>query len=149
VLRGIPRSIAQRSGSALLVQSANRADAAGCELANKATFTQGELDAYRKVIDEIQQVQELAETGWAEGKALGSSEGKALGRAEAHKSGLAEGAAAAKVGAILAVIAARGLGMTARDRAHIESCRNLVTLDRWILRAATAASVREVLARPA
>jgi hypothetical protein len=30
------------------------------ELANKATFTQEELDAYQKVIDEIQQVRELA-----------------------------------------------------------------------------------------
>ena len=115
------------------------------ELANKATFTQGELDAYRKVIDEIQQVQELAEARWAEGRALGYAEGKALGRAEAHKSELAEGAAAAKAAAILAVLAARGLVVTARDRAHIENCRDLETLDRWIMRAATAASVEEVL----
>ena len=46
------------------------------ELANEATFTQEERDAYQKVIDEIQQVRELAEAKWAEGKAEGKAEGE-------------------------------------------------------------------------
>jgi flagellar biosynthesis/type III secretory pathway protein FliH len=117
---------------------------AALELANKATFTPDELDAYRKVIDEIHQVQELADAKWAEGKSIGHAEG----HAEGHKSGLAEGAVAGKIAAILAVLGARGIAVAAQDRARIESCRDLVTPDRWITRAATAASVEEVLAPP-
>ena len=108
------------------------------ELANKATFTQDELDAYRKVIDEIQQVQELADAKWAEGKAQGLVEG--------HKSGLAEGEFTGKIAAILAILEARDIVVTAHNRAHIEACKDLVILDRWIKRAATATSVEEVLA---
>jgi hypothetical protein len=111
------------------------------ELANKATFTQEELDAYQKVIDEIQQVRELAEAKWAEGHKSGLAEG--------HKSGLAEGESAGKIAAVLAVLAARGLEVTAEARARIEACKDGVTLDRWIARAATAASINDVLASPA
>lgn len=96
------------------------------ELANKATFTQGELDAYRRVIDEIQQAQELAEVRHAEGRAEGRAEGQ--------------------ITAILTVLAARGISVTAEVRAHIEACQDLVTLERWIARSATAATVEEVLA---
>jgi hypothetical protein len=95
------------------------------ELANKATFTQGELDAYRRVIDEIQQAQELAEAKFA------------LGRAE--------GETAAKITAVLAILATRNLPVTAQARARIEACKDLVTLDRWIARAVTAASVEDLV----
>ncbi len=44
------------------------------ELANQATFTQEERDAYEKVIAEIQQVRELAEAKWAEGEVAGQGE---------------------------------------------------------------------------
>ena len=96
------------------------------ELANEATFTQEERDAYQKVIDEIQQVRELAEAKWAEGNA--------------------EGETGAKVAAILSVLAARGIPVGARARSAIEACKEVVTLDRWIVRAATAASAEEVVA---
>ena len=98
------------------------------ELANKATFTQGELDAYRRVIDEIHQAEELAEMKWAQGRA--------------------EGEATGKIAAILAVLAARGIPLTGQARARIETCRDRVTLDRWIARAATAASVEDVFTSP-
>jgi hypothetical protein len=98
--------------------------------ANKATFTQEELDAYQKVIDEIEQVRELAEAKWAEGKAIG----------------LAEGEVAGKIAAILAVLAARGVAVTADARARIEACKDPVTLDRWIARTAHATSVEDVFA---
>ncbi len=96
------------------------------ELANEATFTQEERDAYQKVNDEIQQVRELAEAKWAEGKA--------------------EGETGAKAAAVLAVLAARGISVRAEVRAVIEACKDVVTLDRWIVRAATAASAEEVIA---
>jgi hypothetical protein len=100
------------------------------ELANKATFTQGELDAYRRVIDEIHQAQELAEAKFKLGRAEGRTEGETAG----------------KIAAILAFLAARSIPVTAQARAHIEACRDPVTLDRWIARAATATSVEDVLA---
>jgi PD-(D/E)XK nuclease family transposase len=108
------------------------------EIANKATFTQGELDAYRKVIDEIQQAEELAEAKFAQGEIKGRAEGETKGRAE--------GRAEAKTAAILAVLAARGIAVSAEARARIEACTDLATLDRWIARAATAAPDEAVLA---
>jgi len=92
------------------------------ELADKATFSQEELDAYQKVIDEIQQVRDLAEAKWA------------------------EGATGAKIAAILAVLAARGVPVSAEVRSVIEACKDVAMLDRWIVRAATAASAEEVIA---
>ena len=86
------------------------------------------------MIDEIEQVRELAEAKWAEGKAIGL--------AERH----AESEAAGKIAAILAVLAARGVGVTADARARIEACKEPVTLDRWIARSAHATSVEEVFA---
>lgn len=95
------------------------------ELANEATFTQLELDAYRKVMDEIQQAREYGDARHAEGKAEG------------------------KAGAILAVLAARGIAVDGETRLQIEACQNLALLDQWIARAATATSAREVIAASA
>ncbi len=94
-------------------------------LANAATFSLTELDAYRKVMDEIQQAREYGEAKRVEGKL----EGKAEGKAEA----------------LLAVLAARGIAAAGEARARIEACRDVATLDRWITRAVTADSVEEVL----
>jgi hypothetical protein len=100
------------------------------ELANEANFTQEERDAYQKVIDEIQQVRELAEAKWAEGRAEGEVDGFAKGKAAA----------------VLAVLEARGIPVGNEAIAHIETCRDVATLDRWIARATTAASAEEVIA---
>lgn len=43
-------------------------------------------------------------------------------------------------------LAARGIPVDAEARARIEACQDLATIDRWIVRAATAASVEDVLA---
>src|SRR5580700_5605233 len=96
------------------------------ELANESTFTQEERDAYQKVIDEIEQAREYGEVKWEEGKA--------------------EGETGAKAAAILAFLAARGIPVSAEVRSDIEACKEVVTLDRWIVRAATAASAEEVIA---
>jgi hypothetical protein len=101
---------------------------AALELANKATFTQEELDAYQKVIDEIQQVRELAEAKLAEGEAIGLIKGK--------------------IAALLAVLAARGFSVTAEARARIEVCKDGGTLDRWIARATAAPSIEDVFTAP-
>jgi hypothetical protein len=92
------------------------------ELANEATFTPLELDAYRKVMDEIQQAREYGEAKHAAGKAE------------------------AKVEAILTVLETRGIPIDDAARARITACADAATLGRWLARAVTAASVEEVIA---
>jgi hypothetical protein len=98
------------------------------ELANQAKFTKEEMQAYERVRDEIRQVLEIAAARWAEGKA--------------------EGETVALVRAILALLAARGISVSVEARAHIEACKDVSTLDRWILLAATARTAEDVIAAP-
>jgi hypothetical protein len=99
------------------------------ELANQATFSQGELDAYRKVMDEIQQAREYGADQRAAGEAAGFVKGEAAGL----------------VKALLALLGARGLVVSLEHRDRLEACKDPSTLTRWIARAATAASVAEVM----
>jgi hypothetical protein len=92
------------------------------ELANVATFSLEELDAWQKVINEIAQLRELM----------------------AFK--LAQGEIKAKVAAVLSILEARGIAADGETRARIEGCSNLPTLEQWIVRAVTAASAAEVVA---
>ncbi|MEI8257444.1 MAG: Rpn family recombination-promoting nuclease/putative transposase [Deltaproteobacteria bacterium] len=108
------------------------------ELANQAKFSQDELQAYERVRDEIRQVFEIAAARWAEGKAEGERLGEAMGKAEGERAG--------RIAAIVAVLAARGVVVSAPARASIEGCTDAATLDRWIARAAIAASADEVVA---
>jgi hypothetical protein len=103
---------------------------AAVELANEATFTQPELDAYRKVMDEIQQLRDLLLTSEAKGEAKGEAVGEARGMARA----------------VLRVLAARGVAVSELARAQIAGCRDEATLDRWLTRAALAESTDELLA---
>lgn len=71
---------------------------------------------------------------WEREKAELRAEGKAEGRAL----GLAEG--------ILSLLRARGLLVSEPVQARVLACRDLSTLDRWLVRAATASSDAEVIA---
>ncbi len=113
---------------------------AALELANEATFTPAEFEAYRKVMDEIQQAREYGAAQRAEGVV----EGKAAGVVEGKAAGVVEG----KVAAVLAVLSARGLPVSNEVRARIETCTDVAMLDLWISRAATASSIDEVFATP-
>jgi len=95
-------------------------------LANQAKFTKLELEAYRKAMDEIQQARDYGAMMKAEGRAEGRAEGVAR--------------------ALLAILGARGIAVSAEARARIDACQDSATLERWIVRAATAASVEEVFA---
>ena len=101
---------------------------AAVELANEATFTPAELEAYRKVMDEIQQAREYGDAREAKGETGGIAKGKAS--------------------AILTILAARSIQVSAEVRARIERCKDPATLDRWIVRATTATSAEEVIAPP-
>jgi len=104
------------------------------ELANQATFTQTELDAYRKVFDEIQQVRDLAEAKWVEGKAEGLAEGEAKGEVKAKRETLHR------------LLLRAGLAVTDDDRARIQACTDPATLDRWLDNVLGAGSTADVLA---
>jgi hypothetical protein len=103
------------------------------ELANKATFTQDELDAYQKVTDEIEQVRVLAEAKWAEGFAEGET------------AGFTKGETAGKAAAILAVLEARGFAVGDAVRERVAGCTDPATLARWLARAVTAASAEDAV----
>jgi hypothetical protein len=79
--------------------------------------------------------------GEARGKAIGEARGKAIGEARGKAIGEAKG----RQDALLTLLAARGLAVSAANRARIKACDKPATLDRWITRAATAPSVTAVL----
>jgi hypothetical protein len=72
--------------------------------------------------------------------AKGRAEGEARGRAEGEAKGRAEGRAEA----LLAVLKARGMRVHAKARKRILGCTDPEQLERWLVRAATASSLREV-----
>ncbi|HLM73282.1 MAG TPA: hypothetical protein VK459_11340, partial [Polyangiaceae bacterium] len=76
----------------------------------------------------------------AQGRKRGRIEGEAKGRAK----GLAEGEVKGKRDAVLALLKARGVALSAEERAVLNACADAAKLDRWIIRAATAASASEV-----
>ena len=115
---------------------------AALELANEATFSPHELEAYRKVMDEIQQAREYGEAKRVEGEAAGFEKGQAAGFEKGQAAGKTEG----KAEAALAVLAARGIAVDSESRARILACTEDSALDRWIGRAATVSSVDEVFA---
>ena len=92
------------------------------ELANEATFTPQEIDAYRRVMDEIQQARDYGAAQRAEGFAKGQAR------------------------TLLTILGARGIAVGSETRARIEACTDAATLDHWAVRAVTAASAEEVIA---
>jgi hypothetical protein len=72
---------------------------------------------------------EIADLLEAEGKAEGKAEGRAEKKAEK----------------VLRVLATRGFSVTDAQRDRVLTCRDLATLDRWLERAVTAASVEDAL----
>jgi Uma2 family endonuclease len=87
----------------------------------------------------------------AEGEARGRAEGEARGRVEGEAHGRAEGEAAGeargRAEALLAVLEARALPVTAAERARITGCTNLAELERWVRRAVTARATAELFER--
>ena len=70
------------------------------------------------------------------------AKGEAKGELEGERKGKLEG----KLDALLSVLGARGLSMTADQRAVIRGCTDLATLDTWIAAAVSAPTVADVLA---
>src|SRR5262249_20738450 len=94
------------------------------ELANEAKFTVAELQAYERVRDEIRQVHEIADARWKEGEIKGKIEGKRE--------------------TLLRLLGRAGITLTDAERARIDTCMDVDTLDGWtdkIFGAKTAADV--------
>jgi hypothetical protein len=81
----------------------------------------------------------------SQGRKRGRAEGLAEGLAKGLAEGEAKGEAKGRREALLTLLRARGLAPSREDEARIRDCTVTAKLDRWIERAATAASVREVL----
>jgi predicted transposase/invertase (TIGR01784 family) len=99
------------------------------DVARTATFSAGEWEAYER--------SKMAEQDARGALAVAHDEGRAAG--------LREGEAKGKAGAVLAVLAARGIAVDEATRASIEACTDPGRLDRWLARALTAASASEVV----
>ncbi|MFJ8335648.1 hypothetical protein [Streptomyces sp. NPDC094437] len=78
--------------------------------------------------------------GHAEGHAKGHAEGEAKGKAK----GEARGAAKGKAEGVLSVLEARGLPVSDVARERVTQCTDLDLLQRWLVRAVTAARTEEL-----
>jgi hypothetical protein len=80
-----------------------------------------------------------------EGKKEGQKEGKKEGLKEGKKEGEKEGIAKGKAAAVLTVLDARGVVVSAEARARILACFDDVSLSRWLSRVADVHSAEELL----
>jgi hypothetical protein len=78
--------------------------------------------------------------GEAKGQAIGEAKGQAIGEAKGQAIGEAKGQA----NALLLVLAARQLEVTAAERERIMGCTDLTQLSDWITRATTAPRVADL-----
>jgi hypothetical protein len=70
---------------------------------------------------------------------------RARGRAEGHAQGRAEGHAQGKAEAVIVLLTARDIALDSATRERILGERDVQQLDRWIVRAATCATLAELL----
>ena len=91
-------------------------------------------------------VMNAAEQLIAQGRAEGIQRGRADGLEQGRADGLERGRADGVREAILRVIAARSLPLTAPGQARLAACMDMETLTEWLQRAVTAASEAEVFA---
>jgi Uma2 family endonuclease len=89
--------------------------------------------------------EEVRESDRAEGRSEGRAEGRAEGLAEGHAEGLAEGLLRGQANAILTMARARGLAIEPAESVRVLAERDPARLERWLIRAATCASIRELL----
>jgi predicted transposase/invertase (TIGR01784 family) len=118
------------------------------ELCNEATFTGAEMEAYRKVQDEIEQTRHVARDAEQRGKREGLMEGRQEGRVEGKREGLLEGETKGRRSAVRAVllrwIEKQGLACSDADRSRIEAETSVEVLERWADRVVGASDLDTV-----
>jgi len=85
---------------------------------------------------------------WSDARKLGRDEGRREGRDEGRREGRDEGRAEGEARALLAVLRARGIAVPDAARERILGQKDPERLERWVERAAVAASVDDVLDDP-
>jgi predicted transposase/invertase (TIGR01784 family) len=115
------------------------------ELANEAQFTAAELDAYRRSFDEIHQVIEIANDRFVKGFRDGEVKGFRDGESKGFRDGLRDGEVKARRETLLRLFSRAGLEPSDKERAHIDACTDVATLDRWLDRLFGAKTVAEVV----
>lgn len=70
---------------------------------------------------------------------------EAQGRKQGRAEGLTQGEVKGKQDALLALLKARGLSTSTEQRSALRACTDSEKLNRWIVKAATAASASDVL----
>jgi predicted transposase/invertase (TIGR01784 family) len=119
-LSGIPSALAEEPFRAAL------------EVTRVTSFSSAEWEAYERA--------KMAEQDARGALAVAHQEGHKTGLAEGHRTGLVEG----KRGALLRLLARRGLAFTEDASARIAACADTATLDRWFDNALTASTVADV-----
>ena len=104
------------------------------DLANESTFSFEEMEAYRQVMNEIEQARQLARDAEARGEARGKAEGLLLGKTEGLLLGKTEGLLLGKASALLAVLQASGAPPSDAVRDRIHACTDPALLDEWLAR---------------
>jgi predicted transposase/invertase (TIGR01784 family) len=94
------------------------------ELAKEASFSAIEIEAYHKVLDEIQQARDYGEEKEAKG----------------HASGVLDG----KRAAVIRLVTRLNVELSDGDRARIAACNDAATLDRWFDNALGAKTAKDV-----
>jgi predicted transposase/invertase (TIGR01784 family) len=92
-------------------------------------------------VQELARLRLLAQTTYLTDMRANLAKGRAEGRAE----GEAEGEAVGQARALLLLLEARGVVVPDDARARIMTCRDIVQLETWLRRAATAAALHEVV----
>ncbi|MBZ4418663.1 hypothetical protein [Myxococcus sp. RHSTA-1-4] len=92
--------------------------------------------------------EELIEQGVARGLEEGLAKGLAKGLEEGRAKGLEEGLKEGLTMSVLRALAVRGLRVDDEARQRILSCTDPDVLERWLVRALTAATVSDVLGAP-
>jgi hypothetical protein len=90
----------------------------------------------------------LMQRGRAQARKQGEQEGRAEGRKAGRAEGRREGARRGQALALLALLGARGVAVSAADRKRILGEQSLARLERWVVRAATCTRVAEIFATP-
>jgi len=99
-------------------------------------------EAARKALEMEPQIEKF----FSEAHRRSYDQGKAKGEAEGEAKGKAEGEAKGKAEALMMFLKRRGLAMTDDQQRLIVTCTELATVDRWLDRAFTVASVDDLLA---
>lgn len=106
------------------------------EVTRKTAFTPEEWDLYERA--------KMAEQDARGALMVARGEGKAEGLVEGKAEGIVEGNARA----ILTILATRGIAVDEATRTRIAGFSDTAMLDRWLIRALTAASAAEVVGFP-